>query len=87
MTRIAALVFPYGLCMVVLTGSDLCTGSFMFTTTSVLQRRLSIWKMLIHWFVTVSIGMPCLLPVADILSLVLGQSCWMPLHRGYHHRL
>jgi len=26
---IAALVFPYGLCMVVLTGSDLCTGSFL----------------------------------------------------------
>lgn len=26
---IAALVFPYGLCMIVLTGSDLCTGSFM----------------------------------------------------------
>lgn len=25
----AALVFPYGLCMVVLTGSDLCTGSFL----------------------------------------------------------
>jgi len=26
---IAALVFPYGLCMVVLTGSDLSTGSFL----------------------------------------------------------
>lgn len=26
---IAALVFPYGLCMIVLTGSDLCTGSFL----------------------------------------------------------
>jgi formate/nitrite transporter FocA (FNT family) len=25
----AALVFPYGLCMVFLTGADLCTGSFM----------------------------------------------------------
>jgi formate/nitrite transporter FocA (FNT family) len=26
---IAALVFPYGLCMIILTGADLCTGSFM----------------------------------------------------------
>ena len=26
---IAALIFPYGLCMIVLTGSDLCTGSFL----------------------------------------------------------
>ena len=26
---IAALVFPYGLCMIVLTGADLCTGTFM----------------------------------------------------------
>ncbi|KAL2069925.1 hypothetical protein VTL71DRAFT_14604 [Oculimacula yallundae] len=49
---IAALVFPYGLTMVVFTGSDLCTGSFMFTTVSVLQRRLSIRKALTHWFIT-----------------------------------
>lgn len=26
---VSALVFPYGLCMIVLTGSDLCTGSFL----------------------------------------------------------
>lgn len=26
---IAALVFPYGLCMIVLTGSELCTSTFM----------------------------------------------------------
>ncbi|KAH2736312.1 hypothetical protein KXW77_001086 [Aspergillus fumigatus] len=26
---ISALVFPYGLCLIVLTGADLCTGSFM----------------------------------------------------------
>ncbi|KPI44328.1 putative formate transporter [Cyphellophora attinorum] len=49
---IAALVFPYGLCMVVLTGADLCTGSFLFTTVAVLQKRLSWTKMLIHWFIT-----------------------------------
>lgn len=29
MRTIAALVFPYGLCMIILTGADLCTGSFM----------------------------------------------------------
>ncbi|EEA24019.1 hypothetical protein TMatcc_007095 [Talaromyces marneffei ATCC 18224] len=49
---IAALVFPYGLCMIILTGADLCTGSFMFTTMAALQRRLPWYKMLIHWFVT-----------------------------------
>lgn len=29
MRTISALVFPYGLCMIILTGADLCTGSFM----------------------------------------------------------
>lgn len=32
---ISALVFPYGLCMIVLTGADLCTGTFMVRTASV----------------------------------------------------
>lgn len=49
---VSALIFPYGLTIIVLTGADLCTGSFMFTTVSVLQRRLSVVKMLIHWGVT-----------------------------------
>lgn len=65
---IAALIFPYGLCMIILTGSDLCTGSFLvciqskvlcysrsciqFTTVAVLHRRLSIPKMLMHWTLT-----------------------------------
>lgn len=31
---IAALIFPYGLCMIILTGSDLCTGSFLVCKTS-----------------------------------------------------
>ncbi|KAJ5156356.1 hypothetical protein N7492_009159 [Penicillium capsulatum] len=52
MRTLSALVFPYGLCMIILTGADLCTGSFMFTTVAVLQRRLPWWKMLIHWAVT-----------------------------------
>lgn len=29
MRTISALIFPYGLCMIILTGADLCTGSFM----------------------------------------------------------
>ncbi|GFF63363.1 hypothetical protein CNMCM6936_001651 [Aspergillus lentulus] len=49
---ISALVFPYGLCMIILTGADLCTGSFMFTTIAALQRKLPWYKMLLHWFVT-----------------------------------
>jgi formate/nitrite transporter FocA (FNT family) len=49
---IGAVVFPWGLVSIVVTGADLCTGSFMFTTLSVLHRRLSVWKMLMHWTVT-----------------------------------
>lgn len=49
---IGAVIFPWGLTMIVVTGADLCTGSFMFTTLSVLHRRLGVGKMLIHWFVT-----------------------------------
>ncbi|KAJ5671464.1 Formate/nitrite transporter [Penicillium longicatenatum] len=49
---ISALVFPYGLCMIILTGADLCTGTFMYTTVAALQRKLPWWKMLIHWVVT-----------------------------------
>ncbi|RLL95916.1 hypothetical protein CFD26_104470 [Aspergillus turcosus] len=49
---ISALVFPYGLCLIVLTGADLCTGSFMYTTVAALQRQLPWYKMLLHWFVT-----------------------------------
>lgn len=30
---VSALVFPYGLCMIILTGADLCTGSFMVCIT------------------------------------------------------
>ncbi|KAJ5974701.1 hypothetical protein N7481_011911 [Penicillium waksmanii] len=52
MRTISALVFPYGLCMIILTGADLCTGSFMFTTVAALQQRLPWWKMLVHWTVT-----------------------------------
>jgi formate/nitrite transporter FocA (FNT family) len=49
---IAALVFPYGLVIVQMTGSDLCTGSFMYTTVAVVHRRLSVLRMLRHWLVT-----------------------------------
>ena len=37
---IAALVFPFGLCMVILTGADLGTGSFM--ACSAVSRNVSI---------------------------------------------
>jgi formate/nitrite transporter FocA (FNT family) len=49
---IGAIIFPFGLVTIVLTGADLCTGSFMFTTISALHRRLSVVKMLMHWFIT-----------------------------------
>ncbi|KAK3071838.1 hypothetical protein LTR53_007931 [Teratosphaeriaceae sp. CCFEE 6253] len=49
---IGALIFPFGLTAIVVTGADLCTGSFMFTTISALHRRLSPLKMLLHWTIT-----------------------------------
>ena len=49
---VGAIIFPFGLVTIVLTGADLCTGSFMFTTISVLHRRLSVVKMLMHWAIT-----------------------------------
>lgn len=42
-------VFPLGLVLVVLTGADLFTATTMFTLTAVLQGRLPIRKMLLHW--------------------------------------
>lgn len=47
-----AVVFPWGLATIVLSGADLCTGSFLFTTVAMLQRRLSPWKALSHWTIT-----------------------------------
>jgi len=49
---LGAVIFPWGLATIVISGADLCTGSFMFTTVAVLQRRLSIGKLLMHWFIT-----------------------------------
>ncbi|KAK6007441.1 hypothetical protein QM012_004255 [Aureobasidium pullulans] len=48
----AALIFPFGLVAIILTGADLATGSFMFTTMSTLHRRTSILQMLQHWVLT-----------------------------------
>lgn len=41
---ISALVFPYGLCMIILTGADLCTGSFMvcFSPYSPFPKNVSL---------------------------------------------
>ncbi|KAK3314475.1 Formate/nitrite transporter-domain-containing protein [Apodospora peruviana] len=47
---IGALIFPSGLVMIVLTGAELFTGTTMFTTVAVLHGRLSVWRMLLHWF-------------------------------------
>ena len=35
-----------------MTGADLCTGSFMYTSLAALHRRTSILLMLRHWFIT-----------------------------------
>ncbi|CAK4010033.1 related to formate nitrite family of transporters [Lecanosticta acicola] len=48
---IGAIVFPFGLVMIVTSGLELVTANFMITIIPVLQRRLSILKMLKHWFI------------------------------------
>lgn len=45
-------MFPWGLATIVLSGADLCTGSFLFTTIAMLQRRLKPGKALAHWGIT-----------------------------------
>lgn len=49
---LAALMFPYGLVIVQLTGSDLCTGSFLYTSVAALQGRVGVGRMVRHWGVT-----------------------------------
>ncbi|EKG20088.1 Formate/nitrite transporter [Macrophomina phaseolina MS6] len=49
---LGAIVFPYGLVLIVLTGTDLCTGSFMYTTVATLHGRLSPFRMLLHWLIS-----------------------------------
>ena len=49
---LGALIFPLGLVVIVMTGADLCTGSFMYTSLAALHRRTSILMMLRHWFLT-----------------------------------
>ena len=46
------MVFPWGLATIVLSGADLCTGSFLFTSVAMLQRRLGLLKALQHWGLT-----------------------------------
>lgn len=53
-------IFPFGLTMVIVTGTDLCTGSFMLTTIAALQRRISVVKMLQHWFISTFTPFPTL---------------------------
>ncbi|KAK8156069.1 Formate/nitrite transporter-domain-containing protein [Phyllosticta citrichinensis] len=48
---LGGFVFPYGLVLCLLTGADLCTSTFMFTTVATLHRRLPVVRMLLHWFI------------------------------------
>lgn len=66
-----------GLAIIILTGSDLCTGSFMYTTLSAVHRRLSVVKMLIHWAVTFLGNLAGSLFVVAIITGC--ESCHSPL--------
>ncbi|KAH7113706.1 Formate/nitrite transporter [Dactylonectria estremocensis] len=47
---VSAAVFPLGLIILFLAGGDLFTATNMFTFVAVLSGKLSIWRMLLHWF-------------------------------------
>lgn len=63
---IGAMVFPYGLCMILLTSADLCTGSFM------------VWKKQIRWpWWRPSTNMhTSLLQWQCSIDACLGRKCW-----------
>jgi formate/nitrite transporter FocA (FNT family) len=52
MRTIAAMVFPVGLIMVVLTGSDLYTSYCMFSTVALLHRRCTVFDFFKTLFVS-----------------------------------
>lgn len=49
---IGAIVFPVGLVMIVLSGSDLFTSNVMFMLTAFLHRRITILDLLKNWFIS-----------------------------------
>ncbi|KEY80067.1 hypothetical protein BA78_7197 [Aspergillus fumigatus] len=77
---ISALVFPYGLCLIVLTGADLCTGSFMVIAFATKQQltpdfhQIFIRGIGCNWLVCLA----CFLGVQgrDLASKVVG--IWFP---------
>ncbi|KAL1587236.1 hypothetical protein WHR41_04390 [Cladosporium halotolerans] len=51
-TLLGAAIFPFGLTIILTTGADLCTGSFMLTTISTLHGRTHPLRALAHWTLT-----------------------------------
>ena len=45
-------MFPVGLVMIVLSGSDLFTSNVMFMTVAFLHRRITIVDLLKNWFIS-----------------------------------
>lgn len=81
---ISALVFPYGLCMIILTGADLCTGSFMVRVLCIVPKLNRSQLALVHNrccsrapFVLVEDANP-------LGCHLLWKPCWLSL-RGWNH--
>ncbi|KAK0748357.1 Formate/nitrite transporter-domain-containing protein [Apiosordaria backusii] len=47
---ISGLIFPSGIVMILISGSELFTGSNMITGIAWMHRRLPLKKLLLHWF-------------------------------------
>ncbi|OCF30508.1 hypothetical protein I316_07836 [Kwoniella heveanensis BCC8398] len=48
---VAALLFPVGLIMLVLTGQELCTANFMIFGMTTLKRRTKLWELPVNWII------------------------------------
>ncbi|WWC68371.1 uncharacterized protein I206_102296 [Kwoniella pini CBS 10737] len=48
---VAALIFPMGLIMLVLTGQELCTANFMILIMTSIKKRTKLWELPVNWLI------------------------------------
>ncbi|KAK6907629.1 hypothetical protein L486_05548 [Kwoniella mangroviensis CBS 10435] len=48
---VAALIFPIGLIMLVLTGQELCTANFMIFIMTSIKKRTKLWELPVNWLI------------------------------------
>lgn len=46
---LAAFVFPVGLIFIIMTGAELITGNIMYMTFLLLERKVTVWEVVVNW--------------------------------------